>query len=788
MLSPRWRKVLRDLWLHKSRTTLVIVAIAIGIIGAGAVLNTWSILQRATREEYRQSNPPSATLRVDSIDAALLDRVRAMPAIKSAQARRLVLASVQTKGGWRSAAIFTMDDFTSKSVGVLQSISGSWPPGDGELVIESSSVEFAATEPGDSLRLSIGSDSSNVLPVTGIARDVGLAPGWMEHVVYGFATRETMRRIGAPSSLNELRIIVRENAFDRDAVRRTAFAVKTELESAGHVVSNVDVPVPGRHIHAGQIDSLLYIQGAFGLLALFLSGMLVFNLITAMLVGQVREIGVMKTLGARGSQIATMYLGLALMLGLFASAIALPIAAWIGRLYAEFIGNLLNFNAAGFEVPRNIFALQLVVGALLPVAAAAFPVIRGCRITVSEAIRDFGIDPGGARVSGRNLSRFSGLTRPLLLSLRNAFRRRQRMALTLLTLATGGAVYIGAHNLRASIRQSVDLLFSTQRFDMSLSFSKPASADSIESAARAVAGVSAAEAWSGARATFAHNDGTLGNSFPITGMPPSSSMVRFPVVSGRWLREGDGNALVVNRRLLDDEPVKIGSVVTVMLNGRRTRWTIAGIVESGPSAAAYAPRSAVAGIVSGGRATSVVVRSSMKGPASQLDLVERLRDGMTASGFDVRSSQLIEQQRHVIEDHLLMVADFLGVMSWLMIIVGGLGLASTMSLAVLERTREIGVLRAIGARHRSILGMLQIEGLVIALSSWAIALPLSIPMSVLLGKAFGRIMIRVPVTYLPEISGVLLWLVVAVVVSIIACLWPALRATRITTAAALAYE
>jgi ABC-type antimicrobial peptide transport system permease subunit len=84
--------------------------------------------------------------------------------------------------------------------------------------------------------------------------------------------------------------------------------------------------------------------------------------------------------------------------------------------------------------------------------------------------------------------------------------------------------------------------------------------------------------------------------------------------------------------------------------------------------------------------------------------------------------------------------------------------------------------------------MLQIEGLVIALSSWAIALPLSIPMSVLLGKAFGRIMIKVPVTFVPDPTGVLWWLVVAVVVSIIACLWPALRATRITTAAALAYE
>jgi putative ABC transport system permease protein len=134
-----------------------------------------------------------------------------------------------------------------------------------------------------------------------------------------------------------------------------------------------------------------------------------------------------------------------------------------------------------------------------------------------------------------------------------------------------------------------------------------------------------------------------------------------------------------------------------------------------------------------------------------------------------------------------MVAGFLGNMSLLMIVVGGLGLASTMSLAVLERTREIGVMRAIGAPHGAILGMIQIEGLVIALSSWALAIPLSLPMSVTLGEAFGRVMLKLPLRLAPEPAGVLVWLGVVVVVSLVACAWPALRATRITTAAALAY-
>ena len=135
-----------------------------------------------------------------------------------------------------------------------------------------------------------------------------------------------------------------------------------------------------------------------------------------------------------------------------------------------------------------------------------------------------------------------------------------------------------------------------------------------------------------------------------------------------------------------------------------------------------------------------------------------------------------------------MVVDFLGSVAWLMLLVGGMGLASTMGLAVLERTREIGVLRAIGTTHRSIFAVIQMEGVTIALLSWAVAIPLSIPMSVALATAFGRIMLRVPVTYLPNAGGVITWLVVVLGVSVVACAWPARRAMRVSTAAALAYE
>jgi putative ABC transport system permease protein len=785
--------VLRDVWLHKPRTILVVLAIAVGITGAGSVLNTWSLVRQVTREEFRGSNPASATLRTDFVDAALLARVRAFPAISDAQARRTVVASARLVGDGvsRTAILFARDDFAANSIGRIQPEGGAWPPADDTFVLEKSSVEFIGASIGDTLLIQIGESRPRALRVAGVARDVGLAPGWMEHDVYGFVTPATLARLGASASMTELQLRVHDANLGRDAIRRVAYDVKRVVERSGHRVTNIDVPVPGQHIHAAQIDSLLFTQGAFGVLALFLSGFLVVNLVAAMLAGQVREIGIMKAVGATTGQIAGMYLALALVLGVVACAIALPIAAIVGRAYAQFTAGLLNFSVAGITIPSRAIVAQLIVGTLLPVVAASVPVIRGCGISVSDALRDLGISARNAtRGDGASSNRVLGLGRPLLLSLRNARRRRERMALTLLALATGGAVYLGALNLRTSIIGSVDVLFSAQRYDMALRFARSWSAESLEAAVTRVSGVTDVEALSGARAAVAHADGTMGNSFGIVAPVENSRLLAPALVRGRWLRAGDTTALVANTRLLADEPtLDVGRTVDLVIAGRPVRWTIVGVVNDGPSPSAYASRAIVASLVGDGRVDRVVVvAAGAKTSVSRLELIQRLRAELAQRGLDVQASQIMEQSRRVYEDHLLMVGGFLGVMSQLMIIVGGLGLAATMSLGVLERTREIGVLRAIGAHHGAILTLVYVEGLVVALASWLIALPLSVPMSVLLGRAFGRTMIPVPITYLPDATGVVRWLVIVVVVSLLACAWPALRATRIPTRVALAYE
>lgn len=788
MLDRRWLKMWRDAWLNKMRSALVLTAIAVALCGAGALLDTWALVRGATTTGYAASLPVSATLDIEHADRAVVEIARGVPGVAAARVRRAAWVSLQGGGGWRRGMIFALEDFDSASLGRLRSEVGTWPPADGELVLERSSLEFSEAALGENVALARDGGDPVALRVSGIARDVSLAPGWMEHVVYGFATAATLERLGIPAGYDELQIRVADARADRDAVRRIAYAVKAAAERGGYRVSDVAVPEPGRHVHAAQMDSMLMTQGAFAILTLIVCGFLIVNLIAAMLAGQAREIGVLKALGASAGQIAWMYLGFALLLGVAASVIAIPAALAIGRRYAAFRAEMLNFPLDMREVPWLALLAQLAVGALLPIVAAAAPLRSVCRAPVASALRATGISTERGGHTLHRAIRFGGTSRLILLSIDNAFRRRQRMVLTLLALAAGGAVHIGAANLRAAVKGSVDELYAAQHFDVSLRPVAPQPAVALERAARAVDGITRAEAWSNVRALRTRPDGTSGDRFALAGLPPDSALLTPRVTAGRWLADTDRRALVAGRSLVKDDPAYVvGAEVELAVDGVVGTWTVVGIADSGPQAVAYAPRATLEEL-RGERANALLVATASRNPASQLDAIARLRDALDAAGMPIASSQRTDEQRRVIEDHLLLVVRFLGLMGWVMVAVGGMGLASTMGLAVLERTREIGVLRALGARHRAIVAMVQVEALVIALLAWLAAMPLSVPMSVALGAAFGRVMFPVPLRLLPDAWGVGGWLLVVVPVALFAAAWPAWRATRVPAAVALQYE
>ncbi len=128
------------------------------------------------------------------------------------------------------------------------------------------------------------------------------------------------------------------------------------------------------------------------------------------------------------------------------------------------------------------------------------------------------------------------------------------------------------------------------------------------------------------------------------------------------------------------------------------------------------------------------------------------------------------------------------VMAALLAVVGGMGLTGTMSINVLERRREIGVMRSIGASDGAVLKLVMVEGMLIGLLSWLIAMLLAIPLSGVLSYAVGQALLQTPFEYAFSIAGALLWLLLVVIISLVASYVPARNASRLTVREVLAYE
>jgi putative ABC transport system permease protein len=171
----------------------------------------------------------------------------------------------------------------------------------------------------------------------------------------------------------------------------------------------------------------------------------------------------------------------------------------------------------------------------------------------------------------------------------------------------------------------------------------------------------------------------------------------------------------------------------------------------------------------------------------QEEVLEALKARFLAAGFEASletGSAVIIQHRGQID----ILITLLLVMGLLIAIVGGLGLMGTMSMNILERTREIGVLRSVGAENGTIFRMVVAEGALIGLISWALSALVAIPINQFLDQALGERLMTIPIMYVFSYQGLWVWLVVALLLAALASLLPARNAVRLTVRDVLAYE
>jgi putative ABC transport system permease protein len=585
------------------------------------------------------------------------------------------------------------------------------------------------------------------------------------------------------------RLDVRMVAYDEAEAEILIDAIRDRLEDMGANVWGWWLRDPSEHWFQESVDTVFLILVVLGVLALGLSVFLIINTMNAIISQQVWQIGVMKAVGATEPRVVRVYLTVALIYGGLALVLAVPLGAVGAHLMASWVLELVNISLRTLRLNPAAVAIQVVVALIVPLAAAYIPVIGGARVTTHKAISSYGL--GGDFGRGwldRLVGRVRRLPRPLALSLRNTFRRKARVALTLATLALSGAMFMMVMSVHASFNRTVDVMLNDFGGDVMVWFAKSYRVTRLTEVTEDVAGVVKAEVWT---RRWVPLTGDQERYIVLVGVPPNSEILNPRIVGGRMLLPKDGHAIVMNQRIAADEGISVGDEITVKFDEQEITWTVVGLFLNPDNGQTnnLVPFDVLAGITGRAKRGSwVTVMSDKHDPESHQQLVRRLRETYAARGLEATYFETAGEMRDENWEQFRIVLYLLLMMAVLAAVVGGIGMMSTMSINVVERRREIGVMRATGAGSVAIVAIFVAEGVFVGLLSWLFAVPISVPSARLFSDVVGETLLYLPFDFTYPVSGVALWLLIVVGLSALASLWPALHATRVSVWESLAYE
>lgn len=796
-MKTAFRKVWRDLWRNKGRTAIVILSVAVGVMALGMVtsMNTLVIDQMAN--SHAESNPSHAMIWVAGIvDEDTIRSLANVPGVKEIEGfgETDIRWKSSVDGEWEDGHIISYTDFGNQQFDRLLLLEGNWP--DGKLVgVEKAHIDsFGAPPIGGEIFVEVN-ERARPLTVNGVVRNPFEWPlpfGWDAAF---YVSQDTFEWIAGYRGADRLRFTLED--YSEDNVHLVSDRINEKLKKQGMSVAFVEVLHPEEHYLQEMINGVGMVLTVMAIGSLGLSTMLVVNTMNALIAQQIPQIGIMKAVGGLRRQIIILYLSAICVYGLLSLVLAVPLGAYTGNALAQWMLYLLNVPVIPFEILPEVLLLQVAVGLFTPLLAGLYPVLQGVGIPAARAISQTGIGRGqyGLRLLDRLMSKIRGIPRMAALSIRNTFRRPGRVVLTLLTLTISGAFFIMVYSTQYSFVQTIDKIFAGFGYEVQINFERYQRIDEIIPLIEARPNVANAEMW-----TFRTADARLpGASGPgseyevfVRGVPSQSPMFRPEMVAGRMLLPEDNQAILLNQKLAGKMGVKVNDEIIIdMPDVGDTKWTVVGLVfdlNGRDQNTAFANIDVLnRALHNVGHSAVVMIQGTSQDLAIQKAIEADMRAFFEAKGMPISYSAAAIEDRQQASAQFGVLTQILMIMTVLMAIVGSFGLSGTLSINVIERRREIGVMRAVGASSRDVGFIFTGEGLILGLTSWLLSVPIGLTVGPQFVLALGNV-IDFPAQYYLALDGIWIWLGIVVVLSILASWVPARRATRISVNESLAYE
>ncbi|MBB2182192.1 ABC transporter permease [Lachnospiraceae bacterium MD1] len=800
-MDTRLRKVLRDLLRNKSKSILIILTMFVGMLSVGVVVMINTIFVPDVYKVYRQAIPKDASIKCSSgFDNSLLKEIAKIDGVKAATGTNRITVRLILDDGTLNADFIAFDGTNrihklkkGDDSDVLPELKAN------EVFIDRAAMKDIKKVPGDMINVQYKGQNYDFL-IKDTVYDATTEPYMLEGDVISFVNQDTFETLTGDGRFKEINLIVEGDNSNKEYNLTVARRVADFMEANGLEIEEIDVPNPQDFYASEILEAVTIILVLLGSISVLLGVALIINNINNIMLQQTKYIGIMKAIGGQTNQLVFMYTSFILILGLIALLLSLPVSAFVGYQVSKLLAYMFNMSLSGFRIPPQLLLSLIASAIFIPLIASIIPIMKSSKQSIYHALYNQGISssemPGIIR--HKRLQQFNHIPSLIRISLRNNLRNRVRVALTIATLALSGSIMLTVMNLDFGFKNGVEELKEYYIIDGAIILNSYENAQQIEEIVKNVEGVKYVEGCSFTVGRFLESNGKSSKKVKLMGPKPDSKIFNWTVVNeklidGRQIKADDANAVVITNHLIKYYPhLTVGDVITLKINNNDCDFHVVGIMNMAGQPTdpiLLVNYSYLNSLLQGeDQVTEICISTNEQTEAYQQEVITKIEEILSQEGITIMETMPGADLLENFQTPITIIVALLMFLAIMLSIVGTIGQSGTLNLNVLERAKEFGIMRSVGATNRQLNMTIVMEGLILGIVAWIFAVILSQPLTLIANSLLGNLLFTTPMKYRISILGLLLWLFLSILSSCIASIMPCRKMNRMITREILAFE